>query len=99
MATHLPALFSPFDERLEDFNSYVERFSNFCKCYQIEDDRQKTSFFIASMGPKLFSLLKSLAAPYKPTALSFQQSSRLLADRLCPQPLIKTEQRFGIRGT
>ncbi|KAH7939596.1 hypothetical protein HPB52_014806 [Rhipicephalus sanguineus] len=63
----------PLDESTSDWPSYEERLSSFLQVNRIPED-DKVHAFLSLVGPKTYSLLKSLSAPELPTAKGFEAS-------------------------
>ncbi|XP_070397463.1 uncharacterized protein [Dermacentor albipictus] len=81
----------PFDESTSDWPSYEERLSSFLQVNRIPED-DKVHAFLSLMGPKTYSLLKSLTAPELPSAKGFELLKRLLGDHLSPKPSVISER-------
>jgi len=93
----LPPPFEKFDKAAEDFDAYLDRFTCFMECYAI-DENQFTRFFIASVGPQTYSLLKQLCVPKKPSEMQYSELVSKLKTHLNPKPLVDTERhKFGQR--
>lgn len=81
----------PFDESTSDWPSYEERLKSFLLVNRIPED-DKVHAFLSLVGPKTYSLLKSLTAPELPSAKSFDVLKKLLGDHLSPKPSIISER-------
>lgn len=55
----------PYDESVEQWSSYTERFDSFVKANGIKDEALVTTF-ISVMGSKTYNLLRSLVQSNKP---------------------------------
>ncbi|XP_062582729.1 uncharacterized protein K02A2.6-like [Saccostrea cucullata] len=82
----------PFDETIESWESYVERFEQYFEVNEI-DPGKKVSSLLCLIGGKLYSLLRDLTFPDKPATRTYQELVRLLNNHLSPKP-IKTAERF-----
>ncbi|KAL7886914.1 hypothetical protein AOLI_G00046350 [Acnodon oligacanthus] len=60
-----------FDENVEQWTTYVERFEHFVKANDIEEDK-KAAVFPSVMGAATYGLLRSLIAPDKPREKSYE---------------------------
>lgn len=80
-----------FDESASDWPSYEERLSSFLQVNRIPED-DKVHAFLSLIGPKTYSLLKSLTAPELPSAKSFELLKKLLGDHLSPKPSVISER-------
>jgi hypothetical protein len=87
-----------FDETVEDWESYTERLGEYFKANDVADDI-KVSCIIATMGPKTYGLLKSLTAPTKPSASTFDEIIQVLKEHLSPSPIVIAERfRYYMRS-
>ncbi|XP_067951899.1 uncharacterized protein [Watersipora subatra] len=88
----------PFDESIESFTCYLERFDFYTEANSIDDSKKKATF-LSLIGPKLYKLLRGLAAPDRPTAKSFKELTTLLSNHISPPPLeIAETYRFHQRN-
>lgn len=60
-----------FDDTNDDWNAYVERIEQYFIANEIKDDKQ-VAVMLSLMGHKTHGLLRNLAAPAKPSSLSFK---------------------------
>ena len=60
-----------FDETNDDCNAYVERIEQYFIANEIKDNKQ-VAVMLSLMGNKTYGLLSNLAAPAKPSSLSFK---------------------------
>ena len=60
-----------FDEANDDWNAYVERMELYFIANEIDKDKQ-VAVMLSLMGNKTYGLLRNLAAPAKPSTLSFK---------------------------
>lgn len=88
----------PFDENIEQWSSYTERFGYFAVANEIKDEKLVPTF-LSIMGPKTFNLLRDLLQPEKPGSKTYQQIVDILANHLSPKPLVIAERfRFHKRN-
>lgn len=82
----------PFDETIEPWESYVERFEQYFTVNEI-DPGKKVPSLLCLIGGRLYSLLRDLTFPDKPAEKTYQELVTLLNSHLSPKP-IKTAERF-----
>lgn len=82
----------PFDETIEPWESYVERFEQYFTVNEI-DPGKKVPSLLCLIGGRLYSLLRDLTFPDKPAEKTYQDLVTLLNSHLSPKP-IKTAERF-----
>ena len=83
--------FSEFDPAVEDFDCYVERLCMYFEANDIAEVKQK-SVFLSVIGPKYYSLLRSLCAPDAPSTKTFNQLVETLKAHVSPKPLVIAER-------
>lgn len=89
----------PYDDSSETFEHYLERFDMFSLANSITDEDKKKATFLSLIGPKTYSLLRSLTTPDKPKDKGFADLTTLLQDHLSPAPLeIAETYRFHQRN-
>ncbi|KAH6947111.1 hypothetical protein HPB50_017093 [Hyalomma asiaticum] len=72
----------PFDVSTTDWASYDERLTSFLIVNRVpEGDRVHA--FLSIIGPRTYSLLKSLVAPDLPSTKSFEVLKKTLIEFLC----------------
>ena len=87
-----------FDETNNDWNAYVERVEQYFFANEIKDNKQ-VAVMLSLMGNKMYGLLRNLAAPAKPSSLSFKTIVETLQKHLSPRPLLIAERfRFHKRN-
>ena len=87
-----------FDEANDDWNAYVERIKQYFIANEIDEDKQ-VAVMLSLMGNKTYGLLRNLAAPAKPSTLSFETIVETLQKHLSPKPLLIAERfRFHKRN-
>ena len=86
-----------FDASTDNWRSYVERLEHYFKANKIDDSLQKDAF-LACIGRKTFTLLRSLTAPDKPGDKEYDELVTLLTRHMAPKPLVIAERfRFHKR--
>ena len=87
----------PFDDSIEQWSSYSERFDYFVQANGIPDHKIVPTF-LAVMGPKTFNLLRDLLQPTKPGGKTYAEIVKVLSDHFSPKPLLIAERfRFHKR--
>ncbi|KAL9954326.1 hypothetical protein ACROYT_G041847 [Oculina patagonica] len=87
-----------FDETNDDWNAYVERIEQYFIANEIKEEKQM-AVILSLMGNKTYGLLRNLAAPAKPSSLSFKTIVETLEKHLSPKPLLIAERfRFHKRN-
>ncbi len=79
-----------FDESVEPWTTYTERFEHFVEANSIDADK-KVPVLLSVIGGKTYGLFRSLIAPDKPREKSFKHSTDTLQQNFCPKPLIIAE--------
>lgn len=79
-----------FDEGKETFTCYLERLDQFFNANDIRD--AKAGVFLSVIGPKSYSLLKSMVSPDKVSDKSLEELQTLLKNHYSPQPLTIAER-------
>lgn len=88
----------PFDENVEQWSSYTERFGYFVLANEIEDEK-KVPTFLSVIGPKTFNLLRNLVQPATPGSKTFDEIVDTLTKHFSPKPLVIAERfRFHKRN-
>lgn len=70
----------------EDFESYLERLEQWMICNEIEDSK-KVSVFLSIIGAEACRLLKNITMSGKPSSLTYDVLSGILAAHYKPKPL------------
>lgn len=81
----------PFDEGIEQWSSYKERFVCFVQANSITADKL-VPMFLSVVGPKTFNLLWCLVQPEKPANVSYRNIVATLAAHFSPKPLLIAER-------
>ncbi|XP_053085641.1 uncharacterized protein K02A2.6-like [Pangasianodon hypophthalmus] len=79
-----------FDESVEPWTTYIERFEHFVEASSIDADK-KVPVLLSVTGGKTYGLLRSLTAPDKPREKSFKHITDTLQQHFSPKPLIIVE--------
>ena len=79
-----------FNEKEEDWSSYVERIEQYFVANDIKNEK-KVAVLISAMGPSTYGLLKNLTAPDKPNTKSFDELCTILDSHLSPKPIVIAE--------
>jgi len=82
---------SSFDEKLESWGTYIDRFEIFCTVNYVTEAK-KTKVLLNLMGTHTYGLLQNLAAPKKTGELTYSELVKLLREHLNPAPLIIAER-------
>ena len=83
-ATH--GTISSFDNSVEDWRSYTERFGHYCEANSITMDAQKRAVLISACGPKTYQLIRNLVSPAKPGEKGFIDIVELVTRHYSPKP-------------
>ncbi|XP_048059455.1 uncharacterized protein K02A2.6-like [Megalobrama amblycephala] len=87
-----------FDENVEQWSSYTERFEYFLQANAIEGEKIVPTF-LSVMGAKTFTLLRSLVQPAKPGEKTYAEIVAVLSAHFSPKPLVIAERfRFHKRN-
>lgn len=65
-----------FDEAIEQWTTYIERFDHFTKANDI-DEEKRVPMLLSVMGTKTYGLLRTLVAPAKPGEKTCQQGENV----------------------
>lgn len=77
----------PFDDNVEQWSSYSERFDYFVQANGIANQKIVPTF-LAVMGPKTFNLLRDLLQPTKPGEKTYPEIVKVLSDHFSPKSII-----------
>lgn len=77
--------FDPFDAEKEGFRNYKERFLNFLKLKNIQDQKTCTKLLLNSIGPAHYDIITSLTAPIDPGETNFDDLLLIIERHLTPQ--------------
>ncbi|XP_067017870.1 uncharacterized protein [Acropora muricata] len=80
-----------FDPKVEEWSTYVERLEMFFVVNNVPDDTKAASL-LTLIGGRMYSLLKSLTTPTKPTELSFKEIVEIMGRHLTPKPIVIAER-------
>uniref|UniRef100_A0A6M2D1X0 Putative tick transposon n=1 Tax=Rhipicephalus microplus TaxID=6941 RepID=A0A6M2D1X0_RHIMP len=84
--------FEPFfEDRDEDFESYIEWFEHFLRATQVSDDL-KVLVLVTAIEKKTYCTLKNLLAPAKPEEKEYAQLIQALKKHYAPEPMVIAER-------
>nr|XP_061795480.1 uncharacterized protein K02A2.6-like [Nerophis lumbriciformis] len=87
-----------FDELVEKWSSYTERFGHFVEANEIVEEKVVPTF-LSVIGPKTFNLLRNLLQPDKPGSKTYREIVETLNGHFSPKPLVIAERfRFQRRN-
>ncbi len=81
-----------YDEAVEDWSQYTERFENFFEANEIEEAKQG-HILLSTVGGKTYGLMRNLLAPVKPGTKTFAELVELVQAHFNPRPS-KIVQRY-----
>ena len=91
MATH--GHIETFDRSMDDWTAYCERLEQYFAANDVEDADKKHAILLSYCGAPTYRLICNLVAPSKPTAKSFADLTKLVADHYTASPSMIV-QRF-----
>ncbi|XP_049524629.1 uncharacterized protein LOC119456278 [Dermacentor silvarum] len=87
-----------YDEKEQNFESYLERFEHFVTANDIKEEK-KLSVFLSVIGPRTYEGLKSLVVPAVPGDKSFEEVTVLLTKHYSPSCSVIAERcKFNKRA-
>ena len=86
----------PFDESIEDIDTYIQRLNQFFAVNEIGDTK-KAPALLSLVGPKVFKLLKNALQPETPESRTYAQLTTALKEHYSPKPN-KTAERFRFQS-
>uniref|UniRef100_A0A3Q1F3H9 Retrotransposon gag domain-containing protein n=1 Tax=Acanthochromis polyacanthus TaxID=80966 RepID=A0A3Q1F3H9_9TELE len=87
-----------YNESKEDFDSYLERLEQWLLANDIEDEK-KVCVFLSVIGADTYKLLKNLVSPKVPSALPYEELTKVLSTHYRPAPVVIAERfRFQKRN-
>ncbi|XP_046405562.1 uncharacterized protein LOC124170701 [Ischnura elegans] len=87
-----------FDNCVESWDSYIERFELFVDCNNVADEK-KVSTLLTVVGVKTYSLLRDLCTPAKPSSKTLNELVKLIQEHLYPKPSFIAERyKFSKRN-
>lgn len=75
----------PFDEKIESWTNYVERFELYCEANDVPPQK-KTVMFLTVMGSKMYNIFRDICSPEKPRHQSFEKITEMVRQHLEPKP-------------
>ena len=91
MATIAIGRLTEFDPNSDSITAYVERVKLFFHANEIAEGKQ-VAVFLSAMGPKTYSLLRSLVTPESPKDKTLEQLVEVLTKHFEPKPLVIAER-------
>lgn len=91
MATIAIGRLTEFDPNSDSITAYVERVKLFFQANEIAEGKQ-VAVFLSAMGPKTYSLLRSLVTPESPKDKTLEQLVEVLTKHFEPKPLVIAER-------
>lgn len=87
-----------FDHTVEDWDTYVERVEIYLTANAIKDEEQKKAVLLSVCGPETYRKIRDLAAPDKPTTLTYESIVKLVRDHYDPKRGVAVHRfRFNSR--
>ncbi|XP_049520664.1 uncharacterized protein LOC119444700 [Dermacentor silvarum] len=87
-----------YDEKEQNFESYLERFEHFVTANNIKEEK-KLAVFLSVIGPRTYEVLKSLVVPAVPGDKSFEEVTVLLTKHYSPSCSVFAERcKFNRRA-
>ncbi|XP_029848142.2 uncharacterized protein LOC115330456 [Ixodes scapularis] len=80
-----------YDEKQQNFDSYLERFEHFVSANDIKPEK-KLAVFLTVIGPRAYEVLKSLVVPAVPGDKSFEEVKVLLKNHYSPKSSVIAER-------
>lgn len=81
----------PFDNEVESFSSWFERFEIYC-VLNATDEESKKNLFLTSLGGRNYNLIHKACLPEKPTDKSLEDLKKILLNKYDPPGLITTNR-------
>ena len=91
MATITFGRLTEFDLKSDSITAYMDRVMLFYQVNEIAEGKQVT-VFLSAIGPKTYSLLRSLVTPESPKDKTFVQLIAVLKKHFEPKPLVIVER-------
>ena len=88
------AVYGRIDEYLpsQDWSEYVERLEQYFVANGVNNADKKRSILLTVIGANMYSLVRNLVSPSKPTDKTYEELTRVMKDHLQPKPLIIAER-------
>lgn len=83
--------FSEFNEEVEDFVNYLERFDLYLKANSVEDS-EKVPLFLTVIGPKNYAVIKNLCLPDAPASKEYNELVKVFKNHFAPEKSIIWER-------
>ncbi|KAH7949570.1 hypothetical protein HPB49_012319 [Dermacentor silvarum] len=86
-----------FDPKLQNFESYLERFELFVQANDIKEE-EKLPVFLTVIGAEAYEVLKNIVVPASPSETTYVEAKRLLKEHYSPRSSVIAERcRFNKR--
>lgn len=86
-----------FDPKLQNFESYLERFELFVQANDIKEEK-KLPVFLTVIGAEAYEVLKNIVVPASPSETTYVEAKRLLKEHYSPRSSVIAERcRFNKR--
>lgn len=86
-----------FDPKLQNFESYLERFELFVQANDIKEEK-KLPVFLTVIGAEAYEVLKNIVVPASPSEATYVEAKRLLKEHYSPRSSVIAERcRFNKR--
>ena len=82
-----------YSDSIEDWTAYTERLENYFTANDVEDGSKKRAILLSVCGAATYKLIRSLAAPEKPTDYSYEALKQMVKTHHNPKPSVIV-QRF-----
>ena len=82
---------APFDETIEDFESYCERVSLYFTANDIKEEK-KVPVFLTLVGAKIYTLAKNLLSPKDPAKCTINEITNVLNNHFKPKVIVIYER-------
>ena len=82
-----------YSDSIKDWTAYTEQLENYFTANDVEDGSKKRAILLSICGVATYKLLRSLAAPEKPTDYSYEALKQMVKTHHNPKPSVVV-QRF-----
>ena len=82
-----------YSDSIEDWTAYTERLENYFTANDVEDGSKKRAILLSVCEAATYKLIRSLAAPEKPTDYSYEALKQMVKTHHNPKPSVIV-QRF-----
>ena len=77
---------SKFNPQTQSWEDYTEVMGHYFTANEIKEDKKKQAIFLASVGDKIYALIKSLCQPGSPGDKKFDELVALVQEHFTPKP-------------